>query len=149
MRLILYRVLGAWHLLMFGRSPDDFRRILAPNLGAQGEGSKVVVGWLFWLLAPSWGQDGHKMPQEASRQPSKTDFGAISADFSIDCWLMFDQFLLNSACTVGGLLVCCSLLCWLGLAVCLLGCLSSLLSCWLLGSPTPDPVAGMARRATR
>ena len=37
---------------------------------------------------------------------------------------------------------------WLDLAVCLLGCLSGLLTCWLLGSLTPGPVAGMARRAT-
>ena len=68
----------------------DFGWILTPNLGAQGE-SKVVVGWLFWLLGPSWRQDGPKRPQGAQEAPkiaSKTAFGAILIDF----WLFLMVF---------------------------------------------------------
>ena len=49
----------------------DFGWSWAPQLGGSGGGCKVVVGWLFWLLEPSWGQDGPKRPQKATRRPPR------------------------------------------------------------------------------
>ena len=52
-------------LLLFGRPPDRFWVDFGCQLGSPRGGCKVVVGWLSWLLGPSWRQDGPKRPQEA------------------------------------------------------------------------------------
>ena len=50
----------------------------APTWG----GCKVVVGWLFWLLGPSWGQDGPRTPQDRLQDR----FWSDSSWFLVDIW---------------------------------------------------------------
>ena len=72
----------------------------------------------FWLLGPSWGQDGPKRPQEAPKTASKTDFGHILVH-GLTIFLFFSWF--------GGLF---RFLLFIVLLVC---CFVGLLTCWSVG----------------
>ena len=76
---------------LLDRLKIDFWWIWGPNL-APKKGNRSLDFGAFWLLGPSWGQDGPKTPPRGPRGPILDDFGPHLGGFLVPTWWIWGGF---------------------------------------------------------